>query len=157
MEYNDIKKKLQILQTITPDASFAARTKEAVLAHVPRKRVIELVNTSWIRAGAFSFAGVAVAVLVGIIIFFAPARTPAVASLESIKLTEELNNLSINIQLKEISYRDTADHVIASAIDEIQNTEVKHLNPSIIKEEAPLPNITTKNTEIDTLLNTLTK
>lgn len=157
MKNDEIIKKLQLFKNVSPDAAFSARLKKDIFEYTPKSSFAVLVHTQWFKTGAFSLAGAAVAIIVTTLIFFAPTRNPAIASLENAQLTKELNGFSINIQLQEITYHNNADRVIASAINEIRNTETRHLNTSILKEEQGVfGDIKTKNVEIDALLNTLT-
>jgi hypothetical protein len=78
------------------------------------------------------------------------------SSFDGERIKEEFNNLTINIQLKEISYQQSINQTIAAALTEIGDTQTKHLNPSILESEqnsAELEKLT--NPEIDDLLNRL--
>lgn len=160
MTHREITEKIKMLQRIEPDAVFRARVKTELLSLPPKKKLLFLTrfsskNINILRV--FSFGGAAVAAIVMTFVFFAPARTPAIASLENSQLVDELSGFSINIQLEEIAYRNAADQIISSAITEIRNTEIKHMNPSVIKEEQEkLDDIHVRNVEIDELLNKIT-
>lgn len=158
MIHREITEKLKTLQGIEPDAAFRARLKAEILSLSPKKNFVGLASLSSANVlRAFSFGGIAVASVIVALVVFAPARTPAIASLENSQLADELSGLSINIQLEEIAYRNATDRVISSAITEIQNTETKHLNPSVIREEQEnLEDVRVRNVEIDKLLGELT-
>ncbi|OGG42322.1 hypothetical protein A3I34_01760 [Candidatus Jorgensenbacteria bacterium RIFCSPLOWO2_02_FULL_45_12] len=104
--------------------------------------------------GTLSLAGAAFTVVAGILMF-SPSQNMAIASLESAAINEELKSLSINIQLKDISYSNNADSIISSAITEIGNTDARHMNPAVLKneEEDMISEYTDKSEEIDKLFN----
>jgi len=88
--------------------------------------------------------------------FVLPGKQVSSASLDSQKLNQEFNNLSINIQLDEISYRQDVNQTIASALSEISGTNAKHLNSSILEKEISGLKINqNQNGEIDEMLESV--
>ncbi len=147
-----IIQQLKTLKHIKPDAGFVARTRNTICGIEPQKYAGRLAfNFNWLRTGAFSVAGATLMIVIGIFVF-APSKTPAFASLENAQIDEEWQTLSINIQLKEVLYRENASVVIASAISEI-SANTQHMNESIIaNEQESLNNPAGINTDIDKML-----
>ncbi len=146
-------KKLQTLKMIRPDAAFTDRVRRIVLEETPRART-PLFRVHWVHQGIFSLAGAAVAVVMGFLILQPFGATVTATSLENTQLSNEWSALSINIQLKEVSYNNNAERLVASAINEIRDTDTQHLNTSLIQEERDtLDVIEVKNKNIDTMLN----
>lgn len=146
-------KKLKLLESIRPDAAFVSRTRRIVLERTQPIRV-PFFRVHWVHRGIFSFAGAAVAILIGFLIFEPFGSSVTATSLENTQLSNEWSSLSINIQLKEVSYNNNAERIIASAINEIQDTNTRHLNASLIQEEREmLGTQEVKNNAIDDMLN----
>jgi hypothetical protein len=146
-------KKLKSLESIRPDAAFVSRTRNIVLERTQPTRVA-FFRVQWVHRGIFSFAGAAVAILIGFLIFEPFGSSVTATSLENTQLSNEWSSLSINIQLKEVSYNNNAERIIASAINEIQDTNTRHLNASLIQEEREmLGTQEVKNNAIDDMLN----
>lgn len=154
MNMNDlIIKKLKTLEAVRPDAAFISRTRHIVLEQTQHARM-SLFRVHWVHQGIFSFAGAALAILLGFLVLQPFGTTVTATSLENAQLSKEWNSLSINIQLKEVSYNNNAASVIASAINEIRDTDTRHLNTSLIQEEQNTLNaIEVKNKNIDAMLN----
>ena len=150
-----IKSQLKALKAITPDREFAVRAKRAILGEerialhaVPRFAMPRLSSWGWLGAGLTT----AMLVVVTIVPLAYPEPTFS-ASLNPENITKEYGNLPINIQLKEISYEQRVNQTIASAITEVSDTKVKHLNADILKTEqrgAALSESST--TDVDALL-----
>ncbi len=151
---HEIHKQLERLRQISPDPHFAARVRLSILS---QKQHISYIDTfiSFIRKpiaiGSLAFA-IALFVLVSVL-----SPTPTVSSLKDTEtLNQEVNALSINIHLKELSYQQNADSMIMAAITEIKDAKASHLNPNTLKSESQDLNIENKNTEnIDKLLNSV--
>lgn len=154
---DDLKRQLTRLRAIEPDRGFAARSRAAILAE-RRRRVLVLPRISPFATLAGALALAAIAAFAIVLHPFAPARTSALSSLEDTQaLTQELDDLNINIQLQDISYQTSANQTVAAAITEIAGTQTKHLNTGTLQSEqqSTEPSDNT-NPEIDKLLNTIT-
>ncbi len=146
----DILEQLKNLRKIAPDADFFARTKRLVLATpVPRPVWREVFVSSRF---VFAAAALAIVVLFVVVLPGAPKTVP-IASAEA--LSNEFSNLSINIELQQIAYNQSANQTIASALSEISNNTPDHLNPAVLQAEASSvdPHVPASNPEIDKLLN----
>lgn len=146
----NILEQLKTLKKIVPDAEFAARSRRAILVVSPERRT-RLVFVSWSRMAW----GAAALAAVFVFAFFFPGAPKTVPIASADALSSEFNNLSINIELKQISYNQNANQTISSALTEISGTSTNHLNPSVLKAESdPFdPNAPVSNPEIDKLLN----
>lgn len=156
MQYDPITQ-LKQLKNIEPDANFAEKGRLFLLSQKPSFSILYLFSfrKSLILTG--SFVGLTVVLLLLSPILFTTTQNPALSSLDnSTKLNQELNNLSINIELREISYKKGANQTITAAITEISNTQTKHLNPSVLNSESemldPLKNTKDSSDNIDKLL-----
>lgn len=148
--YQEIIIQLKKLRNVAPDAAFHARSKSVILAlHEKQKPRI-----AWLPA--LAWAGALAAVLLVATVFF-PAPNPSslsISLLNTQRISEEFDNLTISIQLKEIRYNQNADQTIASAINEIGETRAGHLNGALIESEfqAIQQGTGEKNGNIDRLL-----
>lgn len=149
-----IKSQLKQLKAITPDRDFAARAKlqilggerQTVVAALPRFSVSRS-SWAWLGAG-LSTALIAVVMMIPLAF---PEQTYASLNVENI--ANEYGNLPINIQLKEISYEQNVNQTIATALTEVSDTKIKHLNTEILKTEQAetlLPESST--TDVDAML-----
>lgn len=155
MQYDPITQ-LKQLKNIEPDTRFAERNRLFLLSQKPSFSILHLFlsRKSLVLTGSFVSLA-AIFLLLSAVLF--TTKNPALSSLDnSTKLDQELNNLSINIELKEISYKAGANQIITAAITEISNTQTKHLNPSILNSESkmldPFENTQNDNNNIDRLL-----
>ncbi len=147
---NDLKKQLKMLANIMPDEQFVAASRRGILA------VRQNVKPAW---GLFSMWAAAAAMLVVSIVGFSSLlRTEhaatAVATPEA--LSREFNGLNINVELQSVSYQQGVDQTIASALSEISNNSMRHLNQGVLQSEQNTINQNSGNTsnpQIDTLLN----
>jgi hypothetical protein len=142
----DITAQLKALKRITPHASFAARSRAELMAlttppHNPW-RVLE-----W--AGAFAVA----LVLLFAATFSLPPESTLSASLNEGALVGELNNLPINIELSELTYRAATEATISSAMSEIETTEAQHLNTDILSSELSAFEPEASSSEVEALLH----
>jgi len=150
----DLIKKLNNFKQIEPDAAFLEKCRGRILAlsSKPEKRFV----LSW---PVFALSGTFVAiVLIGVLslAFIFPEQRVSSASFDSQKLNQEFDNLSINIQLKEVKYHQDVNQTIASALSEISGTKTKHLNSSILeKEKNDLEINQNQNGEIDEMLKSI--
>lgn len=118
---------LQTFKNVTPDSDFAANTRRLVLAIHPSPYRLPL----WVWG--ISFAAVLLAIISSGLLITSP---PVISSsLDSELLRQEFNELDINIHLKEVTYQQDINQTISSALTEISNVQISHLNPSILKSE----------------------
>ena len=137
-----------------PDAAFLSRSRSILLAATPASTRV------WFSLPALRLAGI-LAVLTAVIgtsSFLFPTKPVLSSSLNADSIREEIRN-TIAIQVQEITYDQETNKAIANAIDEIKNTETKHLNADIIEGEADLLSIEDDTTasEIDALLEQVTQ
>ncbi|MCL4403854.1 hypothetical protein M1432_00670 [Patescibacteria group bacterium] len=146
----DILEQLKTLKKIAPDAEFAARSRRTILALAPERRS-RMIFAAWPRMAL----GAAALATVFVFAFFFPGAPKTVPIASADALSSEFNNLSINIELKQISYNQNTNQTISSALTEISGTSTNHLNPAVLKAESePFdPNAPVSNPEIDKLLN----
>lgn len=77
-------------------------------------------------------------------------------SLSQNKLKKELQDMTIAIQVDEITYRQSVESEVASALQEISNDRVRYLNSGVIKQEAGNLDVDSgSKTKIDSLLETV--
>lgn len=146
----NVAQQLHSLKLIEPESAFAKRSRSLILSQKSGPKTFGL--PAWIWAGAL--AAVLLSFSLYNLIYYAPKTV--LSSFDSEGLKQEFNGLSINIQLKEISYQQSVNQAIASALTEIGDNQTRHLNPSLLEAEksgADLENLT--NPEIDDLLNQL--
>jgi hypothetical protein len=135
---------LKKLQTIQPDRAFLARGRKSFTHQ-------ELPSWSLPRWAFASF------VVVGALAIFTvlPATLPfsnSSTALSADSIQKEFDNLSIGVQLKELEY--SQEDSIVSALNEIRETRVQHLNTDLLNQESSLGDVPTSNSEeIEKLLN----
>ncbi len=146
----EIIKKLNKFKDIAPDPSFVKTSRTLILAHKPHKR------SGWSSLPFWGLAGaLAILILIASISFFglASPRPVLSSSFNPHDLEEEFKRLTINIQLEELKYRTKANQTIASALNEIKDTNVRHLNSFLLEsEEESITIEESTNPEIDVLL-----
>ncbi len=136
---------LHNLKTIEPSPAFREKSRGLILKIPPKTNYIEWRTLSW--------AGITAMVLL-ILVIGSNLSKPVISSLDENRLNKELNNLNINIQLQEISYQQKINQTIASALNEISDNDVRHLNKSLLETEQNNINANDSfNPEIDKLLN----
>ncbi|KKU91521.1 MAG: hypothetical protein UY23_C0001G0127 [Candidatus Jorgensenbacteria bacterium GW2011_GWA1_48_11] len=146
----DLIKQLNKLRVIAPSADSAARGRALIFIEGEPRRFPPVL------AWASVFALIILVFSVSYQTLISPATNIISASLNSDQLNQEFNNLSINIELKDISYRQNVNQAIASAISEIESNEARHLNPDVLKSEEQNLNInSTTDPQIDQLLKTI--
>lgn len=150
---NNTKLQLKKLSTITPDREFVLRARQAVLrAHTPMAHPSYQFALPRFNVWSLSGAGLSVALLLVIVIMpFAFPQPSLSASLNAETIIKEFSNLPINIQLKEITYEQKVSQTITSAISEVSDTKIQHLNTSILQteqEQAMLPEISTSSVDM---------
>ncbi len=128
MDKNIIDKLHTLKQATSPDAEFAAHTRRLLFAIQPIPH----------RFPTWVFAVTAAVILVAVSGLLLPSSPTISSSLDAKFLQEEFNDLNINIQLQEITYRQDINETISSALDEVSGTHISHLNPDILKSEEKL-------------------
>jgi predicted metalloprotease len=147
----EIKKSLNKLRVIGPDPEFKKSSRTLILNYKPEKATFS--GVLFLRlAGAF-----AVLILVIATLSLELSPTPVLSSsFNPNSLQREFENLTINVQIEEIEYHEEANQAIVSALNEIENTNVKHLNDSLLRGEAESIELDdSTNPEIDALLETV--
>lgn len=142
---HDIATQLKALKRITPHTAFVARSRAELLA-VAAPRIHPWRSLQWTGAFAFALLFLFIATL------SFPAEPTLSASLNENVLTEELDGLSINIELQALTYRAVTEHAIAAAITEIKGTEGSHLNTEILSSELSSLESELPSDQIDALL-----
>ena len=145
-----ILRQLHNLRSIAPDPAFMARSRSSILK---KTKSPFFARPLLAYAGAFAV----ILIVVGFSIIF-PSQTskPSLSSLNALSLNQELKNLSINIQLEEISYQQSVNQTIASALGEISDSRTGHLSPLLLESERKSAELEIfSNPEIEELLNDL--
>lgn len=153
---------LRKLKAIGPDTTWSTNARRVVLASRAAPTSLPVLERPRIFSRTFWFVAPALAAFALILVFVPPlfSDSGSVAMSQSAlnpeNIQEELNGLSINIQIKEIRYQETAQKTVASAISEITDTEMPHLSPSLLENELPpLELKSPRNESIDSLLDNL--
>ncbi len=147
---DNLKRQLKMLANIAPDEAFVAASRRGILAVRPA------MPPAW---GLLSMWATAVAMLAVSIVGFSSlvhSKRAATALATPEALHQEFNNLKINVALQAISYQQSVDQTIASALSEISTNAMRHLNQRVLKAEQQTINQnpgTSSNPQIDTLLN----
>jgi len=152
MKKSDIIEQFEILRRLEPDASFVEQTRNMLLATAKPASLPSLQIRMSVWAWSVG-AAVLLLTLVGINTFFLSGTPALSSSLDSHSLEQELQELSFNLQ--EVTYRQGVNQTIASALTEISDTRINHLNQHILKsEEQSLDVLGPENgSDIDRLLN----
>ena len=145
----ELIKELIKLRSIEPNRAFVKKCRLLILEKTAQKPVIVLwPRIVWIGA----LAGLLLIITLPNLISRKQLNTASLNNVE--KLSREFNEMAINIQLKEISYQQNINQAIASALTEISDTQIKHLNQSILeKEDNGFDVSNNQNQEINDLLN----
>ncbi|MFH0712443.1 MAG: hypothetical protein V2A55_01090 [Candidatus Jorgensenbacteria bacterium] len=147
----NIKKSLEGLKVIEPDPGFKRTSRALILNYKSEKNVF--FGMPFLKVvGAFA---VLIIVVTAVVFEFSP--TPVLSSsFNSSSLQKEFDGLSINTQIEETKSQERANETIVSALQEIENTNVKHLNDSLLRGEAEGIHLDeSTNPEIDALLETV--
>ncbi len=147
---DNLKRQLKTLAYVAPDEAFVASTRRGILA------VRREAKPAW---GLFLMWASAAAMLVVSVLGFSSLMREqrAVAMLATPEaLSREFNGLTINVELKSVSYQQGVDQTIVSALSEISTNSMRHLNQGILQSEQNTINQTpdtSSDPQIDTLLN----
>lgn len=146
---DQIIRQLKRLSAIMPDRNFAAVSRRTILALKINEPVFAWPNLRFVSA-LVSFVAV---VAVSVVLFSGNNASTALASPEV--LNQEFNNLNINIELKEVDYRQNTNQTIASALSEISDNKVRHLNQDVLRSESGNLDLNSDGTnpQIDQLLD----
>ncbi len=152
MNQKEIIQKINKLKQILPSPELATRGRVMIFANdLPHNNNNRRVAPWLIWASGFALAILVAAVS---ITNLNNSNQALAASLNPEKLTQEFNDLTINIELQNISYHQDVNQSIASALNEIGSNQAKHLNPDILQSEEQNLNLNSgTNPKIDQLLN----
>ncbi len=137
----DIIQKLNKLKNLEPDKKFTAYCRNQILETITPKTKMGGLNWAWpiqIHWPAFAWAGAITTLILVVFASYSVNRSNNIlnaTSFDSSKLNKEFNDLTINIQLDEISYQQIVNQTIASALTEISENKIKHLNTSVLEKE----------------------
>lgn len=155
MQEKEILKQLNNLNLIRPSNAFATRSKQIIFA-MPQERA-QYSGFFFKPAFVGLFSILLIAISAGF--YYIGSRnlqTAAYSSLSQDKLSAELKNLTIAIEVDNLEYRQSVNKTVAYALQEIDNNGTSHLNKELLKTEQDNLNITeTSNEDINTLLNTV--
>jgi len=153
--HEEIIQQIKKLREIKPDEQFAKNSRGLILAaHKPAKIQIKL---TW---PVLTWGTIAAFCILIFVIYLSLSHTQNYSkilssSLNQTKIEQELNDLTINIQLEQITYNQAINQTIASALNEISDTSyIKHLNRDILEsEQKKLNDLNPPTPDIDTMLN----
>lgn len=144
----DITEKLNSLRFIEPDAAFARTSKTLIFNSEPA------VKTWSFPVWRLASSAVLATILLTFIFYQAVRPEPVLSSsFNPQSLAQEFKNLTINVQIQEISYRQEMNQTVSSALNEVKSTNASHLNQSILQSENSVLELQDSiNPEIDKLL-----
>ena len=147
-----IIEQLKRFKEIEPDPSFTAGSRRTILA-LSKEPVLVWPNLKLVGA----LASLVAVVAAGTFLFSGQNASTAFASPEA--LSQEFKNMNINIELREIEYRQNVSQTIASAITEISSNKLNHLNQEILRSESGEMKLDVPNSDlqIDQLLDEITQ
>ncbi|MAF80236.1 hypothetical protein CL629_04115 [bacterium] len=151
MEKKEIIQQLEKLKSIEPHWEFQDSSKRSILASSQSFSLLSL----WRPLYMGSFA--ALALVIGLsIILISGGGSSAYASLDMGDIKDELEELTISIELEEIAYSESLNEAVAVALQEISNDSLRHLNTELLlTEQEKFLFEEEGNPEIDELLNTV--
>lgn len=157
MTTEEIKKNISKLKLISPDPAFKNSLRALILSQKTEKKRMFFGLPFLKVEGVFAFF--ALIILIAAALTFELSPRPAIsASFNPNYLQNEFETLAINTQIEEVKYRTKTNQTIHSALSEIETTEAKHLNDSLLEDEAENINLTdSTNSVIDKLLEEVTK
>ena len=151
----NFQKQLKRLRAIEPDAAFLMKSRATILSFEKQRRFsmgMRMYMTAW----AASFA--LVILLIGGFLFVPALMTGKkvgvpIASAET--LNKELNAMSINIALNEVTYNNQVNQTIDSAISAITSNKAPHLNSEVLESEGSKLSAGASSTSTDSQINDL--
>lgn len=160
----ELLKTLYKLGAIEPDNVYAAKNKATLLAEIAKTpetpEVIVIKKTNWVFNHLPQLVGVTAVIALAVVIsslssYNRSHNNVVTTSLDMSQLQKEYSALAIDIHLDNITYSEEIESTIAQAVQEIQDTPTKHLNPQIIESENNILNEIDygPNKKIDQLLN----
>ncbi|MBI5733163.1 hypothetical protein HY967_04430 [Candidatus Jorgensenbacteria bacterium] len=148
---NNLIQNLKKLKNINPNHDFV-RTSRISILEIKQKPALNL--NIW--QSPFIWLVPAMFAVLLIVVFNLTENKGDLSSLSALNSNHILQeyNLGINIQLKEISYDQKVNQTIASALSEISDTKIQHLNRDILTSEEEGFDLTEPTDQnIDALLN----
>lgn len=145
----EIVQKLKRLSVIKPEQDYILKSRRLILA-VPPARPALITSGAWI--GIF-----AVIILIIISSFTGNlfSKSGHISLFDSEEIKNEFENLTISLQLEQITYQQNVNDVIASALNEIGDLNLYRTNPSLLEKELNSFNLNgdlEKQRQIDNLL-----
>lgn len=140
---------LKKFKAIEPNPLFAAGSRRTILALKKEEPVFAWLNLR--IAGAM--AGMVAAVAAAVFMFSGPSAATVLASPEALNL--EFKGLNINIELSAIDYHQNIDQTVMSALSEITDNRIKHLNKDVLQTESNELDLNSSTTapEVESLLD----
>lgn len=123
-------RQLKQLRAVEPNPLFAASSKRTILALKKDEPVFAWLNLRLAGVMAGAVAMVAAAVFM----FSGPSAATVLASPET--LNQEFTGLNVNVELKAIDYHQNVDQTVMTALSEITDNRVKHLNQNVLQTES---------------------
>ncbi len=149
----DFPKQLKRLSSIEPDAAFLARSKATILSLERGGRVG--VRT-YLAAWATSFALIVLLVVgYALLPLFTPGRSNSLPIASAETLSNELQGMSINIALNEVSYNNQVSQTIDNTITAITSNKAPHLNTEVLQSEGSKLTTGVSATSTDEQINDL--
>ncbi len=145
----EIIRQLSTLKEIEPRPGFLGVTKRAILTE--RQESVFPFDVFFRPLYVGGFAALLLVLTLSFALF--SAGKPVYASLDARNIQNELEALTISIELQEITYSQTAARAVASALREISDDKFRHLNPLVLEGERDAFDLPEANKEIDNLLN----
>ncbi len=155
----DFPKQLKRLSLIEPDAAFLAKSRATILSLERGGRVgVRTYFTAW----AASFALIAL-IVVGYAFspLFVPGKSNSLPIASAETLNNELQGMSINIALNEVSYNNQVNQTIDNTITAITSNKAPHLNAEVLQSEGSKlttgVSVTSTDQQINDLLNQISQ
>lgn len=153
MKKQDLIKQFESIRSLEPDPGFVSNSKNIICAVKPER------GFGIFRAFQPAFLGsfaVMVAVVMGA--YFVGSRgesTLGYTSLNGERISNELDGANIDIELQELAYKQSINSAVASALQEIGNDRVSHLNGPLLKSESAGFSVQQKTDETGTKIENL--
>lgn len=154
MRQQDLVKNLQTLKELQPERGFVFNSKQLIYESC-QDRPFSL-SDFFKPAMVGSFAVLTLVIFGSYLIGARSLKHSAYTSLNNERLNAELDRLTIMIELEEISYQQTVNKTVASALQEIGNDRVRHLNKNLLNAERDNLNLDKDSgEEIESLLDSV--